>query len=289
MRFLFAIPHHFASDGVGYHGSTGPNPRPRQLALAGCVTALHGHFAGPAVEADWGGRRLVPANAPRHHVDVVVLTAGGRHVLDGFTYPTGFFYHHQVDCPPMELGHAARAFLAQRIGAYDWYGFLEDDLRLHDPWFFAKLDWFLAEAGDDKVLLPNRFEMSVRWPARKVYADGPIRREQSPVHWNELGPETIEGRVMGRHLRFRRAANPHAGCWFLTGRQMDRFAAAAHFVDRDRSFIGPLESAATLALMRSFAVYKPALDCADFLEIEHQDDRFMRVIAGLPPNRSVAP
>ena len=67
---------------------------------------------------------------------------------------------------------------------------------------------------------------------------------------------------------------------------MQRFAAEPHFMDKAASFIGPLESAATLALMRSFAVYKPALDCADFLEIEHQDDRFMRVLAGLPPNRT---
>ena len=38
MRFLFAIPHYFAFDGVGYHGSTGPDPRPRQKALAGCIS-----------------------------------------------------------------------------------------------------------------------------------------------------------------------------------------------------------------------------------------------------------
>ena len=49
MRFLFAIPHYFDSDGVGYHGSTGPDPRQRQAALAGCIGALHGLFAGPAV------------------------------------------------------------------------------------------------------------------------------------------------------------------------------------------------------------------------------------------------
>jgi len=67
---------------------------------------------------------------------------------------------------------------------------------------------------------------------------------------------------------------------------MERFAAEPHFADREASFIGPLESGASLALMRSFAIYKPALDCADFLEIEHQDDRFMRVVAGLSPNRT---
>lgn len=289
MRFLFAIPHHFASDGIGYHGSTGPDSRPRQAALAGCVGALHGLLAGPAVEADWGRRRFLPANAPRHHVDVVVVTTGGRHALEGLSLPPGLYHHREVDAAPLGLGHAARAFLADRLGSYDWYGFLEDDLRLHDPWFFTKLAWFTAEAGEDKVLLPNRFEMSVAGPARKVYADGAVNRQQSGGWSNDRGPEAINGRVLGRAITFRRALNPHAGCWFLTLRQMERLAAAPYFGDTDTSFIGPLESAATLALLRTFPIYKPALDCADFLEIEHQDDRFMRVVAGLPPNRTAAP
>ena len=183
------------------------------------------------------------------------------------------------------LGHAARGFLADRLGSYDWYGFLEDDLRLHDPWFFTKLAWFISEAGDNKVLLPNRFEMSVAWRTRKVYADGPLSPQQSGPWSNDRGPKTLTGRVLGRTISFRRASNPHAGCWFLTQAQMKRFAAAAHFMDKQSTFIGPLESAATLSLLRSFPIYKPALDCADFLEIEHQDDRFMRVAAGLRPHR----
>lgn len=285
MRFLFAIAHYFGSDGIGYHGSTGPDPRPRQAALAGCIEGLTALLAGPAVEPDWGERRLLSANSPRHHVDIVVVTTGGRHALKGLDLPGGAYLHRELDCPPAELGHGARAFLAERLGSYDWYGFLEDDLRLHDPWFFTKLAWFNAEAGEDKLLLPNRFEMSLGWKARKVYADGPVNRQQSGGWSNEGEPRTIAGRVLGRKVTFRRAANPHAGCWFLAGRQMERFAAAPHFLDREASFIGPLESAATLALMRSFPIYKPALECADFLEIEHQDDRFMRVVAGLPPNR----
>ena len=289
MRFLFAILHYFDSDGVGYHGSTGPDPRQRQAALAGCIGALHGLFAGPAVEMDWGERRFLSANAPRHHVDVVVLTAAGRHALEGVRLPAGLYHHREVNCPPLELGHAARAFLADRLGAYDWYGFLEDDLRLHDPWFFTKLAWFIGEAGADKVLLPNRFEMSVAWRTRKVYADGGLSPRHSGPWRNDRGPETLNGRVLGRTVSFRRASNPHAGCWFLTRKQMEQFASAPHFMDKDSTFIGPLESAATLALMRSFSIYKPALDCADFLEIEHQDDRFMRVAAGLRPNRSAQP
>jgi len=288
VRFLFAIPHYFASDGVGFHGSSGPDPRPRQAALAGCIGALHGLFAGPAVETDWGKRRFLAANAPRHHVDVVVLTAGDSHALGGLRLSADLYQHREVHCEPLELGHAARGFLADRLGSYDWYGFLEDDLRLYDPWFFTKLAWFISEAGDDKVLLPNRFEMSVAWRTRKVYADGPLSSQQSGPWSNDRGPKTLTGRVLGRTISFRRASNPHAGCWFLTQAQMKRFAAAAHFMDKQSTFIGPLESAATLSLLRSFPIYKPALDCADFLEIEHQDDRFMRVAAGLRPHRSAS-
>src|SRR5262249_23775690 len=188
-----------------------------------------------------------------------VVTTGGRHAMEVLDVPQGFLLHREVDCPPLELGHAARAFLGDRLGSYDWYGFLEDDLRLHDPWFFTKLAWFLAQAGDDKVLLPNRFETSIGWMVRRICCDGAIGPKQSPKWQNERGPERISGHVLGRAVEFRRVSNAHAGCWFLTHRQMERFAAAPHFLDRDASFMGPLESSATLALMRSFAIYKPDL------------------------------
>ena len=34
-------------------------------------------------------------------------------------------------------------------------------------------------------------------------------------------------------------------------------------------FISPLESAATLGIMKNFNVYKPDYSCASFLEMEH--------------------
>jgi hypothetical protein len=75
-----------------------------------------------------------------------------------------------------------------------------------------------------------------------------------------------------------RALNPHSGCFFLTAAQMKRWAESAHFLDRDTRFIGPLESAATLGIMRTFKVYKPARNSANFFEIEHRDDAFIRMV-----------
>jgi hypothetical protein len=80
---------------------------------------------------------------------------------------------------------------------------------------------------------------------------------------------------LGIPIRFCRPANPHSGCFFLNAAQMSRWAARPDFLDRDTSFIGPLESAATLGIMRTFRVYKPTVENANFLEIEHHGTGFI--------------
>ena len=54
------------------------------------------------------------------------------------------------------------------------------------------------------------------------------------------------------------------------------------------AFGGPLESAATLGVIRHFRAYKPARENAGFLEIEHLDPRYLGrrfpVCAGDPPS-----
>jgi hypothetical protein len=67
----------------------------------------------------------------------------------------------------------------------------------------------------------------------------------------------------------RRTRNPHSGCFFLNARQMTHWAGQPYFGARESRFIGPLESAATLGLMRTFKVYRPAPANADFLEVQH--------------------
>ena len=49
----------------------------------------------------------------------------------------------------------------------------------------------------------------------------------------------------------------------------------AVFFDRDISFAGPLESAATLGIMKTFRIYKPANDNAGFFEILHTNNRYL--------------
>ena len=60
--------------------------------------------------------------------------------------------------------------------------------------------------------------------------------------------------------------------------EADLESAGFYWRERDgvRGLIcGPLESAATLGIMRHFRVYKPARENAAFLEIEHLDRRYL--------------
>src|SRR5262249_44375833 len=159
--------------------------------------------------------------------------------------------------------------LRERLGGYDYYCYLEDDLILHDPWFFRKLAWFTDNVGSESLLQPHRYEVATDTLAHKVYIDGDIKkRVTAPFQCPGEGPRAV-GDVLGVQVVFERARNPHSGCFFLSARQMAQWTRQPYFLDRDTRFIGPLESAASLGVMRTFRIYKPAAEHAAFLELEH--------------------
>jgi hypothetical protein len=49
-------------------------------------------------------------------------------------------------------------------------------------------------------------------------------------------------------------------------------------MDRDTTFVGPLESAATLGIMKTFRVYKTVPEQAYLFEIEHSGSRYLDAI-----------
>lgn len=276
MRALVTIPHYFAASGGG-HGSLAGDAQSRTWALTQCLHSLHGGFGG--IQEWWArdGDRLHPVTANEATsvaLDVVICTTGGRHLLDQVAVPAGAFHHEPTQAEPLLLGFECHALLAAALGQYDFYCYLEDDLILHDPAFFAKLRAFVAAAGEGCVLLPNRFELVITpQHIKKAYIDfdlKPAEGVSSPAQ-----PDVVLG-AWGRTVTLRRAANPHAGCFFLTPAQMARWVDQPHFLRRDTSFIGPLESAATLGLIRTFAVYKPIARDANFLEIQHYGQTWSR-------------
>jgi hypothetical protein len=294
MRLLFAIPHYVrpageARYGERQHGALDAGHAPRVEALTACLTALHQLFRAAHCLIDHGRRcaNAVPAADP-YVLDVVICTTRGHHALGGLPVDSRYFTHRDTAAEPELLGFACHDVLRERLGGYDYYCYLEDDLVLHDSWFFTKLAWFAANAGDDKVLQPNRYEAGLNFLVPKVYVDGDLAAHCTAPFQDtrDSPPQVLE--VMGRRVAFERARNPHSGCFFLSAGQMTHWVRQAHFADRQSRFIGPLETAASLGIMRAFKVYKAAGPCADFLEVRHHATGYLAQLR-LPPRADEGP
>lgn len=277
MRILFTIPHFFNPNGSGKHGSVMPNPQPRIHALTAAVTALRQLFEKRQVIFDFPNRRAVPV-AQGHDVDIVICTTRGMHTLDHAPALSGLYRHEATDAEPMLLGFECHAVLRDAIGRYDYYCFLEDDLVLHDPWFFIKLAWFTRQTGQENLLQPYRVEVAPLGPVRRAYLGGQIPRESTARFQNVEENPCLAAKMLDTDIRFHRTTNPHAGCFFLNAEQMAHWSRQPYFLDRDTSFVGPLESAASLGIMRAFRIYKPAPDNASFFEIQHYGTGYLNLI-----------
>jgi hypothetical protein len=257
MRILFAIPHFFDAKGNQRYGSTGPNQGARIRAFSACLGALRELFA------------------PVHQIEIVVCTTGDHHFLDQVPDRRNWYTHHRTQVEPMLLEFECQAVLGQRRGEFDYYCFLEDDLIVHDTAFFDKLTAFTRLATPARLLMPNRYEEGY---GVKCYLD----RELHPAILVRLSA-TIKSRLAtGMEPLFRmdsvqfcRASNPHSACYFLSAEQMEHWAQQPYFLDRDTSFVGPLESAATLGVMRAFDVFKPAPANLDYLAVQHSGTRYL--------------
>jgi len=271
-RLLAAIPHYVRPAGDGAHGSLREGAVRRGAALSRTIAALR-NTLGPAALNDWSepAHRTLPANdATACTIDVAVLTVAGMTGFDHLEIDRAGFTEVACAVPPMLLGFEARRVFREARGRYDWYAYLEDDLEILDPWFLHKLDRFVAAAGTGAVLLPQRYEESACDPRGRLYVDGilpaAMLRSLEPRAAGD-GPVALDH--LGQRVLCEPARNPHAGCHVLRADQLERWIASPWYDDRDTGFAGPLESAATLALARCFAVYKAVPSQAGFLEIRH--------------------
>lgn len=282
LRILCTIPHYHAATPRrtrSRHGSLRQQAATRIEALSACIRSLHELFGRRQFMLEPGKRVAHSANKQiESRLDIVVCTTRGAHLVDKIQLAEGWFSHHDTDVEPPMLGFECHRVLQERLGRYDFYCYLEDDLILHDPWQFLKLAWFTREVGNGSVLLPNRFEVGSNPYADKVYLDGDIPAFATVKYQDPSKSARVEADILGMRVVFRRALNPHSGCFFLNAKQMARWALAPHFLDRDVGFVGPLESAASLGVMRTFQVYKAASDHAAFLEIQHFGSAFLNIV-----------
>jgi len=282
MRLLIVIPHYFrrrASGDEARHGSEFGDAKRRAHALAACIHAVHQHWGARQCMMQIAARRTCDANSDmRGEVHVVICTTGNEHVLNELPVDRNLYQHFPTDITPTHLGFQCRTLLRDRWGNYDYYCYLEDDLIIHDPWFLAKLRWFNSCVSVENVLLPHRFERGPGPLTHKAYVDGDLAPHVTERFQKIEEVPQLQASVMGRAIVFRRPLNPHSGCYFLNREQMKYWTQRPDFLEQDCSFIGPLESAATLGIMRTFRIYKPAADHASFLEIEHYGAQFISLL-----------
>ena len=288
MRVLVTIPHYYQPVAeVTRHGSHSASARDaRRLALESCIFQLRSLFGRRHYAARHESHSIAPAPNPHAlDVDVVVCTTRGAHLLDELACPPGLYHHLPTNAEPPYLGWECHSLLKEAIGSYDYYCYLEDDLIIHDPFFFAKLElvnghW--RSIGDDGALLqPQRYEHSLRLEGgsgvpgtlERLYVD--YSAGDRPVH--DDAPIEIEH--LGMTFRIAPTTHPHAGCFFLTDAQMRRLAAHPVFLKRDQIWVSPLDTAATLGIAQAFRVFKPTLDSLSFLEICHGHPAVLREVA----------
>lgn len=293
MRILLTVPHYFAShrndgcsdEAAATHGSQRSSQRERRRAIvARTLASVLQHFGPAQGMIQIANHTVVPANAAlKHEVSVAVVVKDDHHLIEPAQLADSRITLVSSGGPELELGFAAQRVLAERLDQFDWFGYLEDDLWLTDPLFFTKIAWFTSITSPQDVLQPNRYELQSKgavkkYPVQKCYVDGDLAvRVTEPFQSIDERPELM-GRVMGNPVRFVRAANPHSGCFFLSQAQMRHWATQPDFGIADSSFVGPLESAATLGIMKTFRLYKPAVENAGFLELQHGDAQFIHQI-----------
>ena len=287
MRILFAIPHYFGPNRAGNYGSEQSAPEARAAATRLCLNSLRQTFSTAQALINGRERRFHPANPLLSAtISIALCTTSDSHLV---AHLSGCgFDHVQTHAEPRFLGFECHKVLRSGLGEYDYFVYLEDDLRITDALFFAKLAWFNAQFDDRAVLQPNRFELFAEPAAYKLYIDGNSHDRQLGAGLQRIDEERrMAASTFGREIAFQRVDNPHSGCFFLSAAQLERWASQPDFAVPSTAFAGPLESAATLGIIRHFRAYKPARENAAFLEIEHLDARFLgRIfwpVAGEPP------
>lgn len=277
MRVLLALVHYFKGEADSRHSSTDERRREQRAAvLRRAIDSWRGTL-GPTTSLTIETKRFDRLRGALDGLDIMVITNGTDHLLDP-DYAKARGVRHvtaQVDNPRM-LGFAAHRLFAELRGTYDLFCYSEDDLRIADAGFVDRLRAFQDVFGWKRLLMPNRYEWNPGGPTLKTWIDGDLRPGAIERWRNGLPDEPfLELPMPGRApVAFRRATNPHSGFFAPSATQLAHWVRQPSFLDGDCSFISPLESAATLAVMKVFPIYKAHGVDAGFFEIEHLDNRF---------------
>ena len=283
MRLLVAVAHYYKA-GDGRHGSLAADPAPRVAALRQLILQLHRLFGEPAATLNHLQRRIDGVADGGAALDIRICVQEPHHLLAELQdLAGGFTAVPSSPADPRLLGFCCHQVLAEawQQGSYDYVAYLEDDIVITDAAFFYKLRQFNRAFGDGYLLMPNRIETAEHLgQLRRFYIDGDYNPAASAAY-RQAGGQVLALEHLGELVRFEQPSNLHAGRFFLNAAQAATYFATDHCRVVDTSFHGPLESAATLGMLKTFQLMKPALANGRFLTVEHAGRNFMGLVPRL--------
>jgi hypothetical protein len=270
MRILAIIPHYFGPrDPDSRHDVLGSylEPLSRIAALNEAVVCLHRNF-GP-YRTRYFGEAIIAEGAAPNVIDIVIVAMRERNLLADIGIAPELYAIEYVAGAPSRIPFHAQRLMKERAGRYDFYCYLEDDMAIHDPAFFAKLTWFQQQFGPTALLAPTRVETGFTGTPGKVVIDPELGEDMFRPFRRAGQRSELQASWNGVPCRFELPSNPHAAAFFLTREQLDYWIAQPSFDDGDDFWVGPLESAATLSVGKVFDIYKATRPDPFFLEIHH--------------------
>jgi hypothetical protein len=276
MRILLAIAHYFRAEEGSNHSSTDAHRRDqRAQAVRNVIDAWRAHF-GQVASLNVATRSFEKMIGPADQLEIVMIVNGDDHLLDSeFCRSRGVRIYDAKLKNPRKLGFSAHRLFANARHGYDMFVFSEDDLRPINSDIIFRILAFQDAFGYRRLLQPNRFELNVNGPEIKTYIDGMLNPAVVEPYEKPLPDERfLTLRDGPRNISFQRATNPHSGFFAITAEQLAYWMAQPHFNDEDCSFYTPLESSATLGMLKTFSIYKPFARSMGWLELWHLDNRF---------------
>ena len=293
MRVHICIPHFFreeadpAANPENYGSLRAGGQFQRAFALNRCLQGLLGLQRKEELAVlNIHHKRIdrVPAHQTPLELQISVCTDGEHQlnqVLDLFS-PLIEVVRLQPD-NPRDLPLECRDHLIANRASADILMYLEDDLVIHDPFFFDKQHWFLKKTKHRFTLMPHRYERVNQKKIHHLLVDGAIN-PQFLGKFMQPRLNAASGVYKGREIvNFDLASNPHSGCFVVSAKQAQELSQQP--LPRE-GFIGPLETAATLTVLHRYPVMKPSLEHWRFLQVEHGHPTLRTYLNTLPHQAS---
>ena len=276
IRVLACIPHFFrrsaADSGMG-HGSNSDQLENRLEQFRYCLKQLTAVLEPDRFLMGSPGRigheqvEPVPQGIGG---DIIVVTARENNLLTELAPEVALGAVFWEGSPRM-LGYLCRRVFARSVGQYDFYLFIEDDTAILDPAFFRKVAAFYRAHGEDRILLPNRFEIfGAAHHAWRAYLDQPASRALSASA--RPGPDELSLPGYDGDVFFTKSTDGLSGAHIITDGQLRRWMDQPDFHAPDPAAVAagldPLELTQT-PLGGALPMYRPSRQ--NLASIIHQE------------------